>query len=99
MNLNFKKIYRATWGAQLAKHLILDFDSGHDLTVHKFKPCIGLCSDSMEPAWDSLSPTLSVPPLLVLSLSFPKERNKLLKKIYKFFLYKTNNQLKKKIQL
>ena len=35
----------------------------------EFEPCIGLCADSMEPAWDSLSPSLSSPPLLSLSLS------------------------------
>ena len=51
-----------SWGAGVAqsvKRLTLDFGSGHDLTVHEFEPCIGLCSDSEEPAWDSLSPSLS----------------------------------------
>ena len=37
-----------------------DFGSGHDLTVCEFKPHIGLCTDSAEPAWDSLSPTTSL---------------------------------------
>ena len=42
----------------------------HDLMVHEFKPCVGLCAYRMEPAWDSLSTSFSVPPLLVrLSLS------------------------------
>ena len=54
--------------AQLVKHLTLDFSSGHDLMVHEFEPCIGLCDGSAEPAWDSLSPSLSAPPLLALYL-------------------------------
>ena len=45
--------------------------SGHDLAVCEFKPCVGLCADSgsLEPASDSVSPSLSAPPLLSLSLS------------------------------
>ena len=35
--------------------LTLDFGSGHDLTVCEFEPCVGLCTDNVEPAWDSLS--------------------------------------------
>ena len=27
----------------------------------EFKPRVGLCADSAEPAWDSLSPLLSLP--------------------------------------
>ena len=46
-----------------------DFGSGHDLMVHEFEPFIGLCADSVEPAWDSVSRSLSAPPLLMLSLS------------------------------
>ena len=46
--------------AQSVKHLILDFSSGHDLTVHEFEPHI--CAVSTEPAWDSLSPRLFAPP-------------------------------------
>ena len=49
--------------AQLVKHLTLDLGSGHDLRVHEFKPHIaGLCADSAESAWDSLSLPLSVFP-------------------------------------
>ena len=51
--------------AQLVNRLTLDFSSGHDLTVGEFEPRI--CSDSMEIAWDTLSPFLS----LSLSLSAP----------------------------
>ena len=48
----------------------LDFSSGHDLMVHdEFKLQFWLCADSAEPAWDSLSPSLSTPPRLTLVLS------------------------------
>ena len=60
------------WGtsvAQWIKRPTLDFGSGHDLTVRGFEPCVRLCPDNAEPAWDSLSPSLSAPHLLVLSLS------------------------------
>ena len=50
-----------TWVAQSVKHLTLDFGSGHDLMVYDIKPHIGLCADSVEPAWDSLSPCLFSP--------------------------------------
>ena len=43
-----------------------DFGSGHDLTVCVFKPHVGLCADSAEPVWDSLSSSLSA--LSALSL-------------------------------
>ena len=33
----------------------LNFGSGYDLVVPEFKPHIGFCTDSVEPAWDSLS--------------------------------------------
>ena len=52
---------------QSVERLTLDVGLGHDLTVRDFKPHVGLCAGSMEPAWDSLS--LCVPPLLFLSLS------------------------------
>ena len=41
--------------AQSVKRLTLHFGSGHDLKVLEFEPCVGLCADSVEPAWDSLS--------------------------------------------
>ena len=57
---------RDTWVAQLVKGLTLDFGSGHDLMVHVIEPLAGLCVDSnTDLAWDSLSPSLSAPPLLV----------------------------------
>ena len=49
------------WVAQLVKRPTLDFGSGQDLTVPEIEPCVGLCADSVEPAWDSFSPSLSPP--------------------------------------
>ena len=58
-------------GGSVVKHLTLDFGSSHDLMIRGFEPHFGLCSDGMEPAWDSL--TLSLPPpLLALSLKIDK---------------------------
>ena len=57
--------------AQSAKRPTLDFGSGHDLMVCEFEPYVGLCADSVGPAWGSLSSSLSLPfPLLMLSLCF-----------------------------
>ena len=64
LNDNEDMTYWGDWVSQLVKRPTLDFGSGHDFTVHEFKPHLGLCADSMEPAWDSLSPSLSAPPLL-----------------------------------
>ena len=50
--------------ARSVKCLPLGFGSGRELTVCEFKPHIGLSADSMEPAWDSLSPSVSALPLL-----------------------------------
>ena len=52
----------------MVKHPTFYFSSGHDLMVHEFKPCVGLCTESREPAWDSVS-SFCPPPPLVLSLS------------------------------
>ena len=58
--------------AQSVERLHLDFGSGHDLLVCVFEPLVGLCADSVEPAWDSLSPSLYAPPSRVLSPSLSK---------------------------
>ena len=49
-----------------------DFGSGHDLVVGDLQPWVGLCTDNseLEPALESVSPSLSVPLLLTLSLFF-----------------------------
>ena len=51
---------RGAWVAQSVEWPTLDFGSGHDLTVCEFEPHVGLCADSIEPAWDPLS-SLSLP--------------------------------------
>ena len=61
--------FGGAWVVQLVKLLTPDFGSGHGLIVREIEPCIGVCTDSVESAWDPLSPSLSVPPLLSLSLS------------------------------
>ena len=47
--------------AQSVKHPILDLGSGRDLAVGGMEPRGGLCTDSAEPAWDSVSFSLCVP--------------------------------------
>ena len=39
--------------AQAIKRQAPGFRSGHGLTVPEMKPRVGLCSDGVEPAWDS----------------------------------------------
>ena len=60
---------QGAWVAQSLKHLTLGFSSGHDLMVHEFEPHIGFCADSVEPAWDSLSPSLCPSPTCTVSVS------------------------------
>ena len=55
-----------------------DFGSGHDLAVREFEPCVrgsGLTARSLEPASDSVSPSLSAPPPLALCLSLALKIN------------------------
>ena len=69
--LKTKGIWGA-WVARSVKHPTLGFGSGHDLMVHEFDPHGGLHADTMEPAWNSLSLSLSLSPSLCSSpaLSF-----------------------------
>ena len=59
--------------AQSVRRPSLDLGSCHDLMGHGFEPYVGLCADSSECTWDSLSLFLSPLPLLMgartLSLS------------------------------
>ena len=85
------------WVTPWVACLTLDFDSGHDLTVHGIEPHIGLCTDTAEPAWDSLSPSLSAPPLFSLSLSkrihkWQKNICVLIRGIYRSVTLCDNNQ-------
>ena len=57
------------------KCLTLDFGSGHDIMVCKFKPCIGLSAVNAEPTLDPLSPFLSAPPLPCSCSLSPKQIN------------------------
>ena len=72
---------RGAWVAQSGKRLTLDLSSDHDLAVCEFEPCTGLCADSVELDWDSLSLPLSL--LLVCSrvcgLFFPQNKEITLK--------------------
>ena len=54
--------------AQAVKCPTLEFGSGHDLTVDEFDPNIG----SALAGWDPLSPSLSAPCPLTLSLPLSK---------------------------
>ena len=58
--IHLRKHCRGTWMAQSVKHLTLDFNTGHDLTVVESRPMLF--------AW-SLLGILSPPPLLTFSLS------------------------------
>ena len=49
--------------------------------LQELEPRTGLCDDSAEPAWDSLSPSISAGPLLAHLLSLSLSQNKLKKKI------------------
>ena len=63
--------------AQLVEHPTLGFGSSHDLTVCEFEPHIGLCANSVEPAWNSRSLlSLPLPCLRARSLSNIKNKTK-----------------------
>ena len=80
-----KNNFRGAWVTKLVKHLTLDHD--HDLMVPEFKPLIGLCTDSVEPALDYLSPPLCPFPTHSLSLKInapsPLTQNKQIKALKK----------------
>ena len=64
--------WRGAWVAQVVTRLTLGFSSGRDLMVCGIKAHIRLCAVCREPAWDSLSLSLSASPLLVFTLSLNK---------------------------
>ena len=67
--------------------LTLDFGSGNDLRVREFEPRVGLWADSSEPAWDSVSPSLSAPPpACAHSHSLPQNKYINLKKKIKMYV-------------
>ena len=61
---------------QSIKQPTLGFGSGHDLVVGEFKPHIGLCADSVESAWDSLSLCPSHACVLTLKINKLKKEKK-----------------------
>ena len=61
-NICKRHISWVAWVVQLVKHLTLDFSSGHGLMVHEFKLRIRFCSDDVELAWNSVSPSLCPSP-------------------------------------
>ena len=68
-------IFRSTWVVQLVKR-----STSAQVMISQFvgsSPASGsvLTAQSLEPASDSVSPSLSAPPLLVLCLSLSKEIN------------------------
>ena len=63
-----KKVYNRTvcvgaWVAQPVKHpQLLVLAQVTISRFHGYKPHVGLCTDSAQPAWDSLPPPLTAPP-------------------------------------
>jgi len=55
-------IHHGAWVAQLVKHLILGFGSGHDLRVMRSSPMLGSAL-TMESALDSFPLPFPLPPL------------------------------------
>ena len=73
MSHGFKSVSeRGPRMAQSVKCPTLDYGSGHDLMVHGFEPHVGLCTGSVELAWDSHTSLLSASPTCALSLSLSK---------------------------
>ena len=66
---SIRKAHRDAWVVQSVNRPTLDHGSGHDLTVHEFELHTGFCTDGVEPAWDSVSPSLCSSPACALSLS------------------------------
>ena len=61
-----------SWVTQAVKHQTLGLGLGHELTVSRIEPHIGLHAGSAETGWDSLCPSLSAPPPLTLSMCLSK---------------------------
>ena len=67
--ISLKTKFRGAWVALLVERPTPDLGSGHDLMVRGFEPHVGLCADCVEPAWDSVSPSLCPSPVRALTLS------------------------------
>ena len=55
-----KQKRKGAWVVQQGERPTLNFRSSRDLTVREFKLHVGLCANSEELAWDSLSLSLSL---------------------------------------
>ena len=66
---HFKKALTPRWLSQLSDQLLI---LAHHLMVHGIEPRVWLLTDSTEPAWDSLSPSLYSSPAHTVSLSLSK---------------------------
>ena len=64
--------YRDTWVAQSVECPTPDFIQVRISWFVGLSPTLGSALTAVEPAWNSLSPPLSAPPLLALDLSFSK---------------------------
>ena len=92
--------------SRLSIWLLISAQVMHDLVVHEIETHMGLCTDRVVPAWDSLSlclsPSLSVSSLLVLSLSVKINKHKKIKntlsdKILRYFMINNGVSLKFKL--
>ena len=61
--------------AQLVELLTLDLGSGHDLALGEIEHHVSLRTDSAEPAWDSLFPSLSAPLPQINKLKLKKKKH------------------------
>ena len=79
MQTGFKDLPGGTWVAQLVKPLTLAQVMISQFVSLSLVLCSVLTARSLEPALDSVSPSLSAPPLLMLclSLSFKKKKKDL----------------------
>ena len=87
-NINFWTL------AQSVGRLAFDFGSAYDLTIRDIKPCIGLCADSVEPAWDSPSLSLSPPHSHTLFLRIKKKYSVILTGEAHYYPLFTNGTLR-----
>ena len=74
LSTNILVLFLGTWSDCISllsgrlSQLSVQLHPGHDLTVCEFEPHIGLTAVRTEPARDTLSPSLSAPPQLILYL-------------------------------
>ena len=71
----------------------LDFGAGHDLTVMVLiEPSVRVHVDSTEPTWDSVSPSVSAPPPLMLYVSVSLSKINILNKyMHTYIKYTKDN--------